>query len=154
MSVKKSCAFVAMFLWVFVRIVFGDVWWDPSPRIGSGYEGAHKGAITSQWSACTVNETKYLTADRASGDEDTLVNCFQQSDSLSNYAPIWTATVGTFVGDDWGTSVQWRAPEWAGEATFGLYEDDLPNDIGPDESGSRDDAVELQDVKTVSILAE
>jgi hypothetical protein len=136
-------------------VAFGTgVVWSPSPDIGTGYEGACQGTITFEWSTCTTDEVKYLTADRASGDEDTPEYCSQQADALSSAAPLWDCTVGHFVGDDCGTTVQWQAPTGPGQVTFSLYEDDVPLDMDPEDSGSRDDAITLQDQKVVSVVAE
>ena len=126
--------------------------WNPSPDIGTGSEGSEKGKITFTWTTCLVSDTKELTAARASGDLDTLNGCFLVGDWLNIHWPRWTATSGTFAGGDAsGTSVDWTAPGLPMQVTFRLYENDTPEPIGPDETGSRNDPEQLQDTKTVSV---
>lgn len=123
--------------------------WSPSPNIGSPSDLA--GRITSTWTTCLVSETKTLTATRA-GDLDTLNGCIFVEDTLNNRWPRWRASCGTFAGSDAsGTSVDWTAPGFPTHATFCLYENDWPQPIDPEDTGSRDDPEQLQDTKTVSV---
>jgi hypothetical protein len=123
--------------------------WSPSPDIGA--QSGCAGRITFTWTTCLVSETKTLTATRAL-DLDTLNGCILIGDTLNNRWPRWTATCGTFAGSDAsGTSVDWTAPGIPCQATFRLYENDWPQPIGPDDTGSRDDSETRQDTKTVSV---
>jgi len=71
------------------------------------------------------------------------------ADAMSTSYPFWTATAGTWkYGDNTGTSIVWIAPNTATtHITLKVYDNDLPNSI-PWFSGTRDDAVAIQDQAT------
>jgi hypothetical protein len=59
------------------------------------------------------------------------------------------ASGGSFIGGYTGTSVTWQAPESeVANITVYMLDDDLPNEVPPGDSGSRNDSTELQDTKT------
>jgi|GEM_PF-4507863 len=122
------------------------------PDIGTGYSGSHKGKITFSWNSCLKDATNLsLTANRASGDKDTL-DSYLVDDDLKTGWPRWKATDGSFVGgDDEGTSVQWDAPSTEQDVTFTLYEDDeVTESYNSDDTGLANYG-QSQDTKTVRV---
>jgi hypothetical protein len=64
--------------------------------------------------------------------------------------PYWYANAGSFVdGDNMGTSVTWQSPgiypPYSQSVYVSMYDRDLPNELGPGDTGSRGDAVTFQD---------
>jgi len=128
---------------------FGADEWSVPPRIGEE-ENGHKASITSTWTQIAKEQTKQLTANRASTDKDTFTpdegEVMILTDGLSATWPKWRSqTGGTFSNGGLGQQVSFTAGTTTGDHTISLYEEDAATAVGEGAQGTRDDPVDVAD---------
>lgn len=72
-----------------------------------------------------------------------------------NHSPNWTCTAGGFTdGIHTGEHVRWIAPDSAQVAVVSAHDDDLPSQIGAEDTGTRDDSPDKVDKVVVCLIPE
>jgi len=141
----------------------GPYHWSPDPPIDvsgmriwpegeDGFITSLCGAPVGMWCNRAIDYDTRTPHDPNSGGPTEILD--QMADD-PNHSPNWTCTAGGFTdGIHTGEHVRWIAPDSAQVAVVSAHDDDLPSQIGAEDTGTRDDSPDKVDKVVVCLIPE